>query len=39
VTGTFRCGNELSGSIKCGEFLDKLITGQFLKKDSAPWIK
>jgi hypothetical protein len=22
VTGTFECGNESSGSIKCGEFLD-----------------
>ena len=22
VAGTFECGNELSGSIKCNEFLD-----------------
>ena len=22
VAGTCECGNELSGSIKCGEFLD-----------------
>jgi len=22
VSGTFNCGNEPSGSIKCGEFLD-----------------
>jgi hypothetical protein len=22
VTGTCECGNELSGSIKCGEFVD-----------------
>ena len=22
VTGTGECGNELSGSIKCGEFID-----------------
>ena len=22
VAGTFECGNELSGSIKCGELLD-----------------
>ena len=22
VTGTCECGNELSGSIKCGEFLE-----------------
>jgi hypothetical protein len=32
VAGTCECGNEPSGSIKCGEFLDWL-----LKKDSAPW--
>jgi hypothetical protein len=25
-------GNELYGSIKCGEFLDQLRTGQLLKK-------
>jgi len=24
MAGTFQCGNELSGSIKCGEFLDLL---------------
>jgi hypothetical protein len=34
VAGTCEYGNELSGSIKCGEFLDCL-----LKKDSAPWSK
>jgi hypothetical protein len=27
VTGTCECVNELSGSIKCGEFLDWLQTG------------
>jgi hypothetical protein len=27
VAGTFECGNEPSGSIKCGEFLDYLRTG------------
>ena len=27
VTGTCECGNETSGSIKCGEFLDWLRTG------------
>ena len=32
-------GNELSGSIKGGEFLDQLQTSQLLKKDSAPWSK
>jgi len=26
VAGTYECGNELSGSIKSGEFLDWLIT-------------
>ena len=30
-------GNEPSGSVKCGEFLDYLQTSQLLKKDSAPW--
>ena len=24
VVGAFECGNELSGSIKCGEFIDYL---------------
>ena len=33
------CGNEPSGSVKCGEFLDQLQTSQLLKKDSAPWSK
>ena len=37
VAGTCEFGNEISGSIKRGEFLDQLRTGQFLKKDSAPW--
>jgi hypothetical protein len=32
VAGTCECGNELPGSIKCGEFHDGLKT----KKDSAP---
>ena len=27
VAGTCERGNELSGSIKCGEFLDKLRNG------------
>jgi len=27
VAGTFECGNDHSGSIKCGEFLDYLRTG------------
>lgn len=25
--GTCKCGDELSGSIKCGQLLDKLRTG------------
>ena len=33
------CGNEPSGSVKCGEFLDWLQTSQLLKKDSAPCSK
>jgi hypothetical protein len=37
--GHFECGNEPSGSIKCGEFLDYLKPGQLLKKDSVPWSK
>ena len=32
-------GNEPSGSMKGGEFLDQLQTSQLLKKDSAPWSK
>jgi hypothetical protein len=30
-------GNEPSGSIKGGEFLDQLNDCQLLKKDSGPW--
>ena len=32
MKGTFDCGNEPSGSIKCGELLDYLRTGLLLKK-------
>ena len=39
VADAFECGNEPSGSVKCGEFLDQLQTSQLLKKDSAPWSK
>ena len=39
VMGTCECGNEPSGSIKCGEFLERLRTGRLLKNDSAPWSK
>ena len=37
LADTCDCGNEPSGSIKCGEFRDQLKTCQLLKKDSAPW--
>jgi hypothetical protein len=37
--GSCKCGNEPSGSIKCGEFLDWLKTGWLLKKDLVPWSK
>ena len=37
VDGTCECGIEPSGSIKRGEFLDQLQTGQLLMKDSALW--
>ena len=39
MAGTCECGDEPWGSVKCGEFLDQLQTGQLLKKDSAPWSK
>ena len=40
MAGACEYGDELSGSIKCGEFLDQLKTGWLLiKKDSAPWSK
>ena len=37
MAGACACGNELSGSIKCGEFLDHMRTDHLLKMDSAPW--
>ena len=37
VAEACECRNELSGSVKCGEFLDQLQTSQLLKKDSTPW--
>ena len=33
VAGTCDCGNEPSGYIKCGEFLDYRRKGPILKKD------
>jgi len=34
-----KIGNEPSGSIKCGEFLDYLRTGWLRKKNFATWSK
>ena len=39
VADACECGNEPSGSVKCGEFLDQLQASQLLRKDSAPWSK
>ena len=39
LAGTCECGNEPSGSIKRGEFLAQLKTGQLLKQDCAVWSK
>ena len=36
VADACECGNEPSGSVKCGEFLDQQQTSQLFKKDSAP---
>jgi hypothetical protein len=37
VAGSCEYGNEPSGSIKGGEFLDWLSDYELLKMDSAPW--
>ena len=37
MSGVCEFGNELSVSIKCGQFLGQLKTCQLLNKDSAPW--
>jgi hypothetical protein len=37
VAGNCECGNESTGLMKRGEFLDQLQTGQLLKKDCAAW--
>jgi hypothetical protein len=37
VPGCCEHGNESSGYVKSGKFLDKLSDYQFLKKDSASW--
>ena len=39
MAGTCERGNEPSDSIKCGEILDWLRTGCFLKKDFDAWSK
>ena len=36
VAGTCECGNELSGFIKYGVFLDWQSTGQIVKPDCVP---
>ena len=36
MAGTGECGNESSGYIQCGEYLDQLKTSYLLKKDFAP---
>jgi hypothetical protein len=38
VVGSCEHGNELSGSVKCGEFLEITSGYQLRKKDSAMWI-
>jgi hypothetical protein len=37
VAGFCERDNEPSGSIKCGEFLDKLSDYYLVKKTTAPW--
>jgi hypothetical protein len=37
VARSWECGNEASGSIKCGEFRNCLRTSWLLRKDSASW--
>jgi hypothetical protein len=37
VEGCFECGNDPSGFIKCGKFIEWLRTGKRLKKASALW--
>ena len=39
VADACECGDEPSGTIKCGEFLDQLQTGQLLKENSETWSK
>ena len=39
MAGTSEWGNEPSGSIKCGEFLDYMKTGWILENDSVPWME
>jgi len=39
VAGCCKRGDEPLGTIKYGEFLDQLRTGELLNKDSAAWSK
>jgi hypothetical protein len=36
VTGVCDYGNEPSGSMKCGEFLDSLRASEFFREDCVP---
>ena len=36
MAGSCEHGNEISGSIKCGEFLDRQ-RNYYIPKDSVPW--
>jgi len=38
MTGSSKRSMEPLGSIKGGNFFDRVSDNQFLKKDSAPWI-
>jgi len=37
VAGSFECGNEYSGSIKCRGLLAHPRASRLFRKDSAPW--
>ena len=37
MAGTCECGDELSGSIKYGEFLEYLRTGHLVRMDCVLW--
>ena len=37
MAGACECGKQLLGFIKCGEFLDWLMTCYLLREISTPW--